>query len=204
MPENAYPPTIGGYGRSMKLTALPVAASWTHTGARVGFEVLFTGPGLLRGRTSAREGDVPWYVGYDITVDADWTTRSVHAVNSTADGDREVVLERNADGWTVDGTARPDLDGCLDVDFESSAVTNTLPIHRLPFEAGTSYEVPAAFVRAEDLSVQRLEQRYTLIRTEHDRFVFDYESSTFDFECELTYDATGLVLDYPGIAVRDR
>lgn len=187
----------------MKLTALPVAASWTHTGVRVGFEVLFTGSGRLRGRTSARESDGLWYVGYDVTVDAEWTTRKVRAVNSTADGDREVVLERDTDGWTVDGTARPDLDGCVDVDFESSAVTNTLPIHRLSFGAGTSYEVPAAFVRAEDLSVERLEQRYTLVRAEHDRFVFHYESSTFDFECELTYDASGLVLDYPGIAVRD-
>jgi hypothetical protein len=25
-----------------------------------------------------------------------------------------------------------------------------------------------------------------------------------DFECELTFDASGLVLEYPGIAVRDR
>ena len=188
----------------MKLTALPVAASWTHTGVRSGFEVLFASAGRLRGRTSAREGDVLWYVGYDITVDTDWTTQSVHAVNSTADGDREVVLERNPDGWTVNGTARPDLDGCVDVDFESSAVTNTLPIHRLPFEVGTSYEVPAAFVRAEDLTVTRLEQRYTLTSSDEQRHVFHYESSTFDFECELTYDAAGLVLDYPGIAVRDR
>ena len=188
----------------MKLTALPVAASWTHTGVRSGFEVLFAGAGRLRGRTSARERDVLWYVGYDITVSGDWTTRSVRALNSTADADREVVLERNADGWTVDGTTRPDLDGCIDVDFESSAVTNTLPIHRLPFEVGTSYEVTAAFVRAEDLAVTRLEQRYTLASSDAQRHVFHYESTTFDFECELTYDATGLVLDYPGIAVRDR
>jgi hypothetical protein len=99
---------------------------------------------------------------------------------------------------------RPDLAGCQDVDFESSAVTNTLPIHRLPFVLGETFEVPAAFVQADDLSVIRLEQHYTLVSSDKDRHVFQYESATFDFACELTYDASGLVLDYPGIAVRDR
>jgi hypothetical protein len=188
----------------MDLLAMPSAASWTHGGVRVGFEVLFVDADhRLRGRTSAREGASTWYVGYQIDVDADWRTRSVHAVNSTAPGDREVVLERTADRWTVDGVARPDLDGCQDVDFESSAVTNTLPVHRLPFVLGETFEVPAAFVQADDLSVIRIEQRYTLLRSD-EQHVFRYESATFDFECDLTYDASGLVLDYPGIAIRDR
>ena len=188
----------------MQLKSMPRAASWLHVEVRVGFEVLFVVGHRLRGRTSAREGESTWYVGYEIDVDPDWRTRSVHAINSTASGDREVVLERSTDGWTVDGVARPDLDGCLDVDFESSAVTNTLPIHRLPFVVGEAYDVPAAFVQADDLSVIRLEQRYTLLSSDDRRHVFHYESATFDFACELTYDASGLVLDYPGIAVRDR
>ncbi|HWD83319.1 MAG TPA: putative glycolipid-binding domain-containing protein [Kribbella sp.] len=188
----------------MDLRALPGTAAWTHRGARTGFEVLFTGGGRLRGRTVAREGESIWYVGYDVVLDADWGTRSVRAVNSTASGDRDVVLERGTAGWTVDGTVRPDLDGCHDVDFESSAVTNTLPVHRLSFVVGVPVEVPATFVRAEDLRVERLEQQYTLLRSDEDGHVFHYESATFDFECELRFDAAGLVLDYPGIASRDR
>ncbi|MER7251474.1 putative glycolipid-binding domain-containing protein [Kribbella sp. NPDC000426] len=188
----------------MQLKSMPRAASWTHVDVRVGFEVLFVDGHRLRGRTSAREGESTWYVGYAIEVDDSWQTRTVRATNSTAEGDREVVLERSANGWTVDGVARADLDGCLDVDFESSAVTNTLPIHRLPFVVGATYDVPAAFVQADDLGVIRLEQRYTLLRSDDRRHVFHYESATFDFVCELTYDASGLVLDYPGIAVRDR
>lgn len=68
-------------------------------------------------------------------------------------------------GFEIDGVVRPDLDGCLDVDFESSAVANTLPIHRLPFVVGATYDVPAAFVQADDLGVIRLEQRHTLLRS---------------------------------------
>ncbi|MEU8227364.1 putative glycolipid-binding domain-containing protein [Kribbella sp. NPDC048915] len=188
----------------MRLRALPAAASWQHTGARVGFEVLFAGAGRLRGRTAAREGDSTWSVGYDVLLAVDWTTRAVTATNSAIDGDRRVELTRSVDGrWTVDGAPRPDLDGCADVDFESSAVTNTLPVHRLPFVPGATFDVPAAFVRADELRVERLEQRYTLIRSDEEQHVFRYQSATFDFECELTFDAAGLVLDYPGIATRD-
>jgi hypothetical protein len=86
----------------------------------------------------------------------------------------------------------------------TAAPRNTLPVHRLPFAPGTTLDVPAAFVRADDLTVIRLEQRYTLTSSDEQRHVFHYESATFDFECELTFDATGLVLDYPGIATRDR
>lgn len=188
----------------MEFRALPVAASWTHTGARLGFEVLFAGAGRLRGRTVAREGESTWFVGYEVDVDTDWGTRSVHAVNSTASGDGQVRLERGTGGWTVNGAPRPDLDGCQDVDFESSAVTNTLPVHRLSFAIGEPVEVPAAFVRADDLSVDRLEQQYTLLRSDEHQHVFHYASATFDFECELLLDASGLVLEYPGIATRDR
>lgn len=115
----------------MHLRALPPAASWTHTGARTGFEVLFTREGRLRGRTAAHENDAIWYVGYEITIGTDWTTQTVSAVSSTIAADHELALTRSRDGrWTVNGVLRPDLDGCQDVDFESSAVTNTLPVHR--------------------------------------------------------------------------
>ncbi|HET6742043.1 MAG TPA: putative glycolipid-binding domain-containing protein [Kribbella sp.] len=153
----------------MDLRALPPTASWSHVGVRVGFEVLFAKPGRLRGRTTAREDSSTWSVGYEIQLGADWRTSSVRAVTSTASGDREALLARGSSGWTVDGAARPDLEGCQDVDFESSAVTNTLPVHRLPFVVGEAVEVPAAFVRADDLSVERLEQRYTLVRTQERR-----------------------------------
>jgi uncharacterized protein len=59
-------------------------------------------------------------------------------------------------------------------------------------------------VRALDLNVCRLEQRYVRIDEGAGRERYDYTSSTFDFQCELTYDESGLVLDYPGIATRLR
>jgi uncharacterized protein len=158
----------------------------------------------LVGHTTANEDSALWSVDYDVTVDAEWRTVAVHATTLTAEGTRGVALARDADDrWTVDGEARPDLDGCRDVDFESSAVTNTLPVHRLEFVEGVAVGVSSAFVRADDLRVERLEQTYTLIAASAQRLTFHYESPTFDFVCDLEYDPAGLVVEYPGIATRD-
>lgn len=189
----------------MRLAPPPPSAAWTHRGARAGFEIAFfrngSGGTLVTGRTTADEAGALWSVGYAIEVDGAWVTRTVRATALIDGADRTVELQRNADGrWTVDGRHRPELDGCVDVDFESSAVTNTLPIHRIDFVPGRAVEVPAAFVRA-DLTVQRLEQSYVPIDTAVGPR-FRYYSATFHFACELRYDAAGLVLDYPGIAVR--
>jgi hypothetical protein len=191
----------------MRLTKTPAAASWNHQGARVGFEVAFfidlsTGH-RVTGHTTANESATLWSVGYDVAVDRAWRTVAVHASNVTAAGRSELTLTRDVgDRWSVNGEVRPELDGCVDVDFESSAVTNTLPIHRVDFGVGVAVNVPAAFVRADDLRVERLEQRYTLVETNPERLSFHYESSTFGFACDLHYDLAGLVVHYPGIAAR--
>lgn len=191
----------------MELADLPGTAGWVHEGARAGFEVLFVsrlGSGrLLRGHTTAVEDGVAWSVGYRIELDDRWRTLRVEARTATAAGDGRRTLERDGDDrWTVDGAPRPELDGCVDVDFESSAVTNTLPVHRLALRPGERRSVPAAFVRADDLRVERLEQDYALRGRDADRIEVDYASSTFDFSCTLTYDASGLIVAYPGIARR--
>ena len=63
-------------------------------------------------------------------------------------------------------------------------------------------DAPAAYVRALDLSVERLEQRYVRLADGERGQRYHYTSPAFGFECELAYDESGLVLDYPGIAVR--
>ena len=192
----------------MQLTALPAQASWRHRGPQSGYEVLFPTAlpsGIhLRGITTAVESGSAWSVAYQIEADRHGQTRQVEASNSTMSGERRVSIHRSAAGhWEVDGHPRPDLDGCVDVDFESSSATNTLPVHRIPFAPGERVQVPAAFVRAEDLRVERVEQEYTLTSAPDAPLAFHYESSTFDVACRLTFDTAGLLLLYPGLALRD-
>jgi uncharacterized protein len=106
-----------------------------------------------------------------------------------------------APGRTRGGPAAR-LDGCLDVDLESSAVTNALPMRRLGLSVAERAAAPAAYVRATGLAVSRLEQTYQRASDQGSYQRYDYTAPAFDFACRLTYDQSGLVIDYPGIAVR--
>lgn len=102
----------------------------------------------------------------------------------------------------MDGQPAPQVDGCLDVDLEGSALTNAFPIHLLGLEVGQVADAPAAYLGALDFAVERLEQRYSRLEADPPGSRYDYESPRFDYRGELVYDEHGLVLDYPGIAVR--
>jgi hypothetical protein len=185
----------------------PVTACWLHREARSGFEVAyFRGQEdgwAVDGTTAAVEDTKTWIVTYSIRLDAGWATRSARIMARTAAGLRETLLEVDQTGrWLVDGDPAPHLDGCRDVDLESSAMTNALPVHRLGLAAGRQADAPAAYVRALDLSVDRLEQTYRRIADEGARQRYEYAAPAFDFTSCLVYDESGLVLDYPGVARR--
>lgn len=186
---------------------LPAFAGWRHRGAREGFEVAFFGPRhdgvVVEGHTDAIEEGEAFSVGYAIRLDAGWRTRWARVETRTARGVRTVEVEGDGEGrWRVDGRAAPHLDGCLDVDLESSSLTNAFPVRRMALEAGASAEAPAAYVRALGLEVERLEQAYARLDDAGAGPRYDYRAPRFAFHCTVAYDAAGLVLDYPGIAVR--
>ena len=51
-------------------------------------------------------------------------------------------------------------------------------------------------------AVERLEQTYVRLPDQGSRQGYDYAAPVFDFACWLVYGESGLVLEYPGIAVR--
>jgi hypothetical protein len=157
----------------------------------------------LEGTTTGLQDGGAWIVSYSLVVDDLWRTRTARVSSRTASGQTERLLESEGDGhWLVDGNPSRDLEGCFDVDLESSALTNALPVHRLHLGVGDRAEAPAVYVRAATLSVDRLEQSYVRVASAAHRHQFDYEAPAFDFRCRLEYDDHGLILTYPGIAYR--
>jgi hypothetical protein len=185
-----------------------LAAAWRHRDAADGFEVLFVAAGpdggrRLTGHVAAVEDGVARAVDYEIAVDAAWRTRGARIRTRTPRGTTDITVEGDGEGrWRVDGAPAPALDGCLDVDLEASACTNAFPVRRLGLPVGGAAEAPAAYVRAPDLRVQRLEQRYQRLDDDGDRHRYAYASPAFGFEAVLSFDVLGFVVDYPGIAVR--
>jgi hypothetical protein len=192
---------------AMSFASVPVTAAWQHLGARTGFEVVYfqarDGGCHIEGWTTATEDGATWAVEYAIQLDSSGATRRARIRGRSPAGFSSRVLESDGAGrWLVDGQIAPHLDGCLDVDLESSAMTNALPVHRMALPAGTRADAPAAYVRAAGLAVERLEQTYARTPGQAARQCFDYSAPVFGFSCRLVYDESGLVADYPGIAVR--
>lgn len=196
---------------------LPPMAAWQHRWARTGFEVAHfdtrsniavaqsaMGDAVrIEGCTTAVEGGHAWIVDYLVVLDAGWVTRRVEVRSRSSFGSRHVRLEIQGDmTWLVNGQPAPSLSGCLDVDLESSALTNAFPIHRLLLGVGDHAAAPAAYVRALDCSVDRLDQHYTRLADGQDGQRFHYTAPAFDFACDITYDRAGLIIEYPGLASR--
>src|SRR5712664_1929077 len=95
------------------------------------------------------------------------------------------------------------VDKALDCDLGLSPLTNSMPVlrHRL-LEGGGPVDLVMAWVSVPDLSVHASRQRYTFLRKSGEISVVRYESESRDFVAELTFDADGLVIDYPGIGRR--
>src|SRR5262245_37335779 len=191
----------------MSFAHLPATAAWLHRDVRTGFEVAYfqsvAGGFRIQGCTTAIEDGKTWVVEYTIDLDATGATRRAQISGRSAAGVSTALLESHGAGrWLVGGVHATHLDGCLDVDLESSAMTNALPVRRMRLAPGTSATAPAAYVRAIGLAVDRLEQTYLRVSDEGTRQRYDYAAPAFDFTARLTYDESGLVLDYPGIAVR--
>ncbi len=184
----------------------PAMAAWEHRDARHGFEVVFfeaTDSGYsISGCTAAVEDGEASAVDYSIALAADWTTRRAEVGNLVSSGRHTVVIEGDGAGnWLVDGEARDELAGCLDVDLESSSMTNAFPVRRMGLAIGQTAPAPAAYVRVH-LGVERLEQTYRREADAGETRRYWYESPAFAYTAELAYDEFGLVLDYPGLASR--
>jgi uncharacterized protein len=124
----------------------------------------------------------------------DWRAQQVRVERWNADGHAVLRLEREGTGWRVDGAPRPDLDGADEPDLSATPFCNTLPIRRVPLEAGASLTLDTAFIDAAAMTVQRSRQRYERLGPDRLRYV-DLGLSQ-GFTAELEVDGEGLVVRY--------
>jgi hypothetical protein len=133
---------------------------------------------------------------YELETRGDWTTRRLRV---EVPGHASLDLEHDGAGaWTVDGAARPELDGALDADLAFSPLTNLMPIRRHALhERPGAADLSAAWVSLPDLTVTRSEQRYEHVRRGVVRF-----ADAGGFTAQLELDGDGLVVTYPRLARR--
>ena len=158
----------------------------------------------------------PYRLDYRIVTGAGFITSHVRCVCRGEGWRRTLDLHRSRAGtWSIAGGATGVLDmpppggdpdalaGATDGDLAFSPVTNTLPLLReRMIEIGRSVDLITAWISVPDLRVAPDEQRYTVVRCDHEGTVARYEAGDGSFAAEVSFDRDGIVVDYPRIARR--
>jgi uncharacterized protein len=174
---------------------------------------------LARGRLSAVGSAIggeplPYRLEYVLTTTDSYVTSSLRVHTSAVGWRRSLELHRNGDGsWRIVADAEGDLDaphpggdpaafhGADDCDLGLCPLTNTMPILRHGLlGGGDPVELVMPWVSVPDLAVRTSRQRYTPLDRTAESSVVRFDDG--DFSADITFDADGLVLDYPAIARR--
>jgi hypothetical protein len=193
--------------------------AWTKEGPHGAelAEVELGADGLRATGVAIGADPVPYRLDYRLETGPGWVHRRLHAETRGAGWSRELELERAVTGaWSVRARGSGELAlaapggdpaalaGALDCDLGLSPLLNTPPVLRhglLRAGAPAAPDLVMAWVSVPDLAVRPSRQRYTALDAAGGRIVFAEldDAGAPAFTATLTYDAEGLVLDYPGI-----
>jgi hypothetical protein len=179
-------------------------------------DVTVTGATLSATGVAIGSAPTPYRLEYELTTAEDFvTTRLV--VRSAGQGWRRgLVLQRSDSGvWscTTEAEGEADLpppggdlaslEGALDCDLGLSPLTNFMPVLRHSLHhGGGPIDLLMAWVSVPDLAIYPSRQRYAFVRREKALGVVRFGSLDSDFVAEVSFDDSGVVVDYPGIGRR--
>lgn len=161
-------------------------------------------------------GPAPYRLDYRLETEAGFVTSRLRVASRGQGWRRTLDLRRSVSGaWeaerVAEGQALPEtpgdepglLAGALDCDLGFSPLTNSMPVLRHGLLAGGGpVELLMAWVSVPELGVYRSRQRYSFVRADAGRTLIRYEAVDGTFTADISFDARGLVLDYPGIGRR--
>ncbi|MBV9142473.1 MAG: putative glycolipid-binding domain-containing protein [Pseudonocardiales bacterium] len=154
---------------------------------------------------SAPQQDIEAYsASYSVATDEVGVIERLTVRTAAAKGEQHITLTRSEESvWLVDhgqNAERTHFDGALDANLAFSPLFSALPIRRLGLhQEVTGHDLAVVFVALPNLEVHRVSQTYRTVALGEPTVVsVSSEAGT----AELTVDADGLVLEYPGVARR--
>lgn len=160
---------------------------------------------------------VAYRLDYRLETGPDFVTTRLTATTRGQGWRRSLDLRRAPDGtWNATTEKRSDapfgppggdmaaLAGALDCDLQMSPLTNSMPVLRHGMlQGGPAREFLMAWVALPALSLVPSRQRYVPLSAPPDGdSLVRYESVDGDFVAELSFDADGLVVEYPQLGRR--
>ncbi len=170
--------------------------------------VVLTDRGMrASGHIVSAAGD-PFGVWYSLLADPEGRTRRLTVQTDSGTGERTLALSRVPGGqWVADYGSGPrtltQVEAALDADLLASAFTNSLAIRRLGLHRTVgSALLTVASVGGPDPEVTPVQHHYRTISADSYGAVIEYTGPLG--ERELTIDADGFVVHFPGLSDRLR
>lgn len=151
-------------------------------------------------RSDLVDAAVGFALSYRWSLDAALATRRLDLqIRDTAE--RSMRFERLGPwSWSIDGTGRPDLDGCVEIDLAVTPFCNTLALRRLGPAPGGAGVMTALYVAFPDLTCTPSYQCYQRLAEHRFRYI---DLGVFaGLEAELSVDSDGLIERYEGLFTR--
>jgi hypothetical protein len=97
--------------------------------------------------------------------------------------------------WTLNGSAVPGLESCVDLDLGFTPASNLFQLRRLDLAKGQAADAPVAWLDVSAGTLDLLHQRYD----RRDDSAYWYEAPRFDYTAMLDVDPSGFIRLYPGL-----
>lgn len=153
----------------------------------------------IQGYITGLVNNQPLHVDYHIVATSDWETSAV-VIKAHDHIEKELHFTREDGQWHDKlGTIHDIFTPCIDIDISITPFTNTLAVNRLQLAEGERREISVLYFDLPAMDVKPVKQRYTRLAGR----LYRYESLWSGFTAELEVDEDGIVLDYPGIWVRE-
>ena len=111
------------------------------------------------------------------------------------------LVSREPGLWVDEnGDDRPEFQTCRTVDIRQTPFTNTLAILYAELGTGMTLEIPVIHIDLVASERTVAVQRYTALQWTPAGSRYRFQQG--DFEAEISVDADGVVLDYPGLFTR--
>jgi len=145
-------------------------------------------------------GPEPFVVDYEWLLDSSRRTRSLTVLVRQHETVKLSIERVDSRSWRIDGSPRPDLDGCDEIDLSVTPFCNTLALLRFAPPPGGPGEITALYVSFPDLTLSPSRQRYE--RLDDRTFKYIDLGVQKGFEARLAVDHAGFVRSYEGLFER--
>jgi hypothetical protein len=147
----------------------------------------------LRGAAIFKHRDGPACINYLVDVDASWRTERGRVQGFLAGRSLDHIINRQPDGWHLDGVLIRGLEHLRDIDYGFTPATNLLQLRGIVTSPGQAVDLPVAWFDLDSATLTELPQRYERLS----ETTYYYQAPTVPYQGLLELSQNGFVKTYP-------